>query len=68
MRRVYGTKWWDKSFDQLEREVKRLQNICKHEDKYARATVEDARRRLPNLKAILAARRGTPPLFPKGIV
>lgn len=56
--------WWDKSVDELEREVRRLQNIVKNRAQYSEKTVSEASRRLPNLKAILSARKGQIPLFP----
>lgn len=56
--------WWEKSVDELEREIGRLQAIVKRPDKYHPRTVSEAKRRLPNLKAILAARKGQKPLFP----
>jgi len=56
--------WWDKSIDELDREISRLQNVLKNRDQYSHKTVDDATRRLPSLKAIRAARRGQLPLFP----
>lgn len=56
--------WWDKPIEQLEREISRLQGILKHRNQYSHKTVVDAARRVPLLKAILAARRAQMPLFP----
>lgn len=56
--------WWVRSIGELEREIRRLQDVVKHPAKHSSKVVWDAQRRLPNLKAILAARRGQKPLFP----
>lgn len=56
--------WWEKSIDELEREISRLQGVLKNRAQYSSKTVADASRRLPSLKAIRAARRGQKPLFP----
>lgn len=56
--------WWDRSLDELEREISRLQNILKNRAQYSHKTVGDATRRLPLLKVIRAARRSQKPLFP----
>jgi len=68
MKSPYREKYWRCSVDVLEREVRRLQNIVKHPGSYASSTVKDANSRLPALKSILGARKGTLPMFPKGTV